>query len=279
MANWQLRLFGLLLLILVAGCGDPPNTAKSVVVTPSTGSVGINKVQQYYATVYNYSNQVMVKTVTWSVTGSIGTIDAAGKFYAGSTLTSGTIMAQADSASTTISVFITDKGSISGVITDDTGAKGASTYVYLNDQPALGTTSDLNGNYSIAQVPVGAHEIRTRESMNHLAASKTVSIEAGTNSALNLTLPTRFSATENIVDAGGVMTVSVTVKNNGSTEAIGVQGIYNFYDYNDEGALIWVGGSTKNFGNLAAGSSATASFSMTTTTYTNYTKVVSCSSY
>lgn len=275
MANWQLKILGILLFIFVAGCSEPNGSVKNIVITPSTGSVGINKVQQYYATVFNYSNQVVVKTVTWSVTGGIGTIDSAGKFTAGSSVGSGTITAQADTASTTINVNVTDKGKISGTLYDTDGAKAASVYIYLNDLPAFATTSDINGSYSISDIPIGTHEIKTRENILHLSGSKTVSIEAGTNLSQDLTLPMRFTATETIQDLGSIIQVDVTVNNNGSTEAGGVTAIYRFYDA--DGAMI--GSGTLVLGVVAANSSAAGSFSIVSETYSTYTKTVTATSF
>lgn len=275
MANWQLKLIGLLLLFMIAGCSEPPDAVKSIVITPSSGSVGVNKTQQYYATVFNFSNQVVVKTVTWSVTGGIGTIDSTGKFTAGSSLASGTIVAQADSASTTINVNITDKGKISGTLFDTDGAKAAGVNVYLSDLPAFAGNSDINGAYSISDIPVGTHEVKTQENILHLSATKVITIEAGTSLSQDLILPLRFTVTETIQDLGGIMNVAVTVTNNGSTTASGVTAIYRFYD--DEGSLI--GSGTVVLGTVAAQATATGSFSIVSETYSTYTKTVTATSY
>lgn len=275
MANWQLKLLGLLLFVLIAGCSEPPGAVKNIVITPSSGSVGVNKIQQYYATVFNFSNQVIVKPVTWSVTGGIGTIDSTGKFTAGSSVGSGTITAQADSSSTTINVNVTDKGMISGTLYDTDGAKAASVYIYLNDLPAFATTSDINGAYSISDIPIGTHEVKTRENILHLSASQVITIEAGTSLTKDLTLPMRFTATETIQDLGGIMNVYVTVTNNGSTTANGVTAIYRFYD--EEGALI--GSGTVVLGAITAHGTGTGNFSIVSETYSTYTKTVTATSY
>lgn len=274
MANWQRNLIGIFCLLLLAGCSDlPADAVKYIVITPGSGYVGVNRTQQYYATAYNYSNQVVVKTMTWSVTGSIGTIDATGKLYAGGTLASGSITAQCEGISATISVTVTDKGMITGMIYDANGAKVPNTYVYLNDDPTLNSTSNLNGNYSIENVPIGTHEVKTRETIQNLSTSKSVSIGAGDTLTQDITLTSRLTATENIESLTGIVTVTVT--NNGSTEVIGVQAFYTFYD--EEGLV--VGTNILNLGNIAGNGDGSGSFSLTIDSYSSYTKTVTCSSY
>jgi hypothetical protein len=276
MANWRLNLIIIVFAIAcLNGCDQPTDAVKYIVITPGSGNVGINRTQQYYATVYNYANQVVVKTVTWSVTGGIGTIDATGKLYAGSVVTSGTILAQVEGASTTINVNVTDKGIVSGVVYDANGSKVPNIYVYLNDAPTYNTSSDLNGNYSIESVPIGTHEVKTRESLQYLSASKAISVEAGDTLTQDITLPMRLTAAEDIQSYSGIITVTVTVTNNGSTEATVVRALYTFYD--EDGFPL--GSNNLILGNILPSKTANGSFTLNIDSYSSYTKTISCSSY
>jgi len=261
--------------MFLTGCGADSGVADRVVVSPATVLVGQLQKQQFYATVYNVSNQVLTKAITWSLTGGIGTIDASGLLYAGSSLLSGTVVAQADSLSGSASVTITDKGSLSGRITDNEGNNCANITVTLNNLSTLSATSDNSGNYSIANVPPGSYEVSTRENLTYLSATKEASIKAGTTTIVNLNLSPRLGVSESLTPGDTYISVSVIVTNNGSTEVAGVQIIYIFYDA--DGSL--VDSETLNIGNIAAGRSVRRDFAVATVTYARYTRTISATSY
>ena len=261
--------------MFLTGCGADSGVADRVAVSPATVLVGQLQKQQFYATVYNASNQVLTKAITWSVTGGIGTIDASGMLYAGSSLLSGTVVAQADSLSGSASVTVTDKGSLSGSITDRDGNIGSSIFVYLTVMPSLSATSDNSGRYAIANIPPGSYEVSTRENLTYITATKEVRVTAGLATIANLTLTPRLGVSESLTPGGTYISVSITVTNNGLTEVKGVTAIYIFYD--EDGSL--VGSESLNLGNIAAGSHVDRDFAVATVTYARYTRTISATSY
>jgi hypothetical protein len=249
MANWRSKYFLLvlsfgLLVIGLIGCGADSGVADRVVVSPTTVLVGQQQKQQFYATVYNASNQVLTKVITWSVTGGIGTIDASGLLYAGSSLVSGTVVAQADSLSGSANVTVTDRGTVSGRITDIEGNRCASITVTLNNLSTLSATSNLSGDYSVSGVPAGTYEVKTRANLNYISAiTSEVKVTEGATRIVNLTLIPRISvASDTESKLNNIITLRGRLQNNGSTEAQGVSIIYRYFG--EEGNLIGAGNTT-----------------------------------
>jgi hypothetical protein len=165
MASWlfNLKLLAavcLLSAIFLPGCGDITSIG-SIIVTPARITIGINQSKFFTALGRNGGGFLVATTPTWSVQGSIGTINSlSGLFLAGTVEGTGTVIAtDAESAlSGSAEVTITKKGWLQGNVTDSNGNIVNGIRVYLAEAPALGDETDSGGNYSIADIPAGTYE-------------------------------------------------------------------------------------------------------------------------
>ncbi|OGC40004.1 hypothetical protein A2438_05790 [candidate division WOR-1 bacterium RIFOXYC2_FULL_46_14] len=203
--------------IFLSGCGGDP-TVSSIVISPATPSIGINKTQQFTAAAYDSAGTQITATFTWSVNGSLGTIDSNGLFTAGGT--TGTIVIQAASGgitgSTTASLVST--GSIAGTITNSSGNKISGIAVFLTSTPTFWATSS-GGNYTISGVPAGSWEVRKAGTDIYLSTTKEVTVATGEAANGGIVLGDRFSVQS---DSVNLSSATGTAINNGTTEATGV---------------------------------------------------------
>lgn len=271
-SRWFLLLA--LLVISVSGCGSNV-TVTTVLVSPSSRSIGIGHAQQFYAAAYDSTNALLTKTFTWTTTGGIGTIDANGVFYAVNTEVSGTVVATTDNVSGSSAVKVTAKGILTGKLTNASAAKVSSLYVSLVGQ-SFSAASDTNGTYTIEEIPYGTYEAKTQETVKYVSSTAEVSIATGETTTKNFTLTDRLSiGSENI--SGNPLTITGNVTNHGTTDAVGVTVAYIFYD--EEGYLSSSGSQA-----LGTVSSLEASIfyvvpSPPISTYSSVTKTVAATSY
>lgn len=275
----------MLLLVLAAalilgGCGGEPRTLTSITVTPNSITVGINQSQQFFATAYDSAGQTLSRTFTWSVSGGIGSIDSNGLFRAGSLEGTGYVTAVADSISGNATVAVSQKGWISGLITDTDGKRGSYINVILTDMPSISASSDINGNYTLSNVPAGTHEVKTLENVNYIPSTREAVVSSGASTVLNITLTPRVtvipgSDTESRIFS--TITINGTLRNNGSTEAKGV--VVTYLYYNSAGTLIG-SGLTNQLNITAEGTrSYSIAFSLDEISYASKTRTISVTSY
>lgn len=264
--------------LILGGCGGEPRTLTSITVTPNSITVGINQSQQFFATAYDSAGQTLSRTFTWSVSGGIGSIDSNGLFRAGSLEGTGYVAAVADSISGNATVAVSQKGWISGLIIDTDGKRGSYINVILTDMPSISASSDINGNYTLSNVPAGTHEVKTLENVNYIPSTREVVVSSGASTVLNITLTPRVtvvSDTESKIFS--TITINGTLQNNGSTEAKGV--VVTYLYYNSAGTLI--GSGLTNQLNISAKGTQTysISFSLTEISYASKTRTISVTSY
>lgn len=207
--------------------------------------------QRFYAAAYNATNQPATATFTWAVTSGIGTVDANGVFYAGSSPSSGSVTATASGISGSASITVTDRGAISGRLTNSEGGVVSGVAVYITNLPSFSATSDLHGDYSIASVYPGSYEVKTRENLTYISSTGEARVEAGGTASANLALTYRVEIISETIQSSPIL-VTGTVRNNGSTEAQGVAVTYTFFDAT--GGLL--GGASQALGSITAGNTA-----------------------
>ncbi|MBI5701111.1 carboxypeptidase regulatory-like domain-containing protein [Candidatus Saganbacteria bacterium] len=254
------------------GCGVDQGV-KTISVSSSSKTIGLNKTQQFYAYAFDASNATVSKTFTWGVEGSIGTIDAAGFFYAGASPGSGSISASVDGVTGKSTVVVTTKGTITGKIINQAGDRISDVIITAS---SLSATSNTSGDYSINGVAYGTFEVKTRENILYLSATTEAFVLTGESTTANITLNDRFSVkNENI--SGNPITISGKVQNNGTTEAAGVSIMYSFYDA--DGNLS--SSATRNLGNISAQSSSSFNLSPTPiiSAYSRVAKTVSAAGF
>lgn len=265
------RIFGFLILfvILLCGCGAQTGT-KSITISPSTISIGINKTQQFYATAFDYNNKVVTKTFTWTAGSAIGTIDANGLFYAGINETSGSVTASVDGLTATATVTLTTKGSVTGRITNSQSERVSGLQVYISSIPTLSAFTDATGLYTISDVPYGTQEVTVKENVLYLLTTVEANITTGETATAGILLSDRISLSGS--PAGDPLSVSGHATNNGSTTAAGVTVIYTFTYTDADGNTATAVGS-QAVGDIAAG--ATVQYSITPTpSITTYSAVI-----
>jgi len=274
MARWQFSF--LLLLLFVCGCGSTGTVAR-ITVSPGSASMGAQQTQQFYATAYDSVGKAILKSFTWSVSGNIGTIEvASGLFYAGTTFESGSVSATADQVVGSATVSIANNGTLTGNLTKSDGERVPYIRLYLTAAPTFAATTDTNGLYSIYNIPAGTYEIKTTESTTYLSSTAEAAILVGKTTTQSFYLTPRLGI-ENESISGDPITISGTVRNNGSTTAVGVVVSYVFYD--EEGNV--AGAGTRSLGNLSP--SLDRSFNVipfpTVSTYTTKSRTVTCTSF
>jgi hypothetical protein len=235
MGSLRFKTLGIILAITLIGCGQTVNLT-SISVSPSSATVGILKIQRFYATAYDQTGKIFPTAISWSVTGGIGTIDAQGIFYAGDSELTGGVVASAQGKSASASVKVTTKGSISGVIKNTDAVMVSGINVYLAAYPNLSSFSDSSGRYAINEVPYGTWEVKTSQNVLYTATSQTIAVLTAESLSLNITIPYRFSIENESFNGTPITSITGTVRNNGSTEAKSVTITYTFYD--DTGGII-----------------------------------------
>lgn len=184
------------LVIPLGGCGDITNEIASLEISPSTVTVGINQTQSFNAIAKDSLGQfVSGTTVSWSVTGGIGSISSAGIFTAGSIEGTGQVVASAGGLSKSADVSTTTKGWLRGNVTDTNFNLVIGIRVYLADNPALGDNTDSSGNYLISTIPPGTYEVSIDARNNTSAGSAEVTIPPGRTITQNFQLFTPTTVT------------------------------------------------------------------------------------
>ncbi|NQU16790.1 MAG: carboxypeptidase regulatory-like domain-containing protein [Candidatus Saganbacteria bacterium] len=275
-----ISIFCILLLVAcifpLIGCGDNANVS-SITVTPSTPSVGIGLTRQFYAQAYGASGTPLSATFSWGVSGSAGSINStSGLFTASGSPGSVSVIATSGgiTGSTTASIITT--GSISGTILDSSGKKTSGIPIFLCSIPTLASFSDTSGVYTISGIPPATYTVRTQENALYISCTTEATVATGETATGNITLGDRISLVSDTITQNPVAGYG-TVKNNGSTEATGVSGIYIFYDSN--GDSVGLGQST--IGTMASGESKAfiLIIPQLITSYSSITKTFAATSY
>jgi len=157
-----------------------------VTVSPTSATVGISQGYSFSAIGKNSVGTIVTVSPTWSVEGGIGTISTTGLFTAGGTVGSGNVIATVNATSGgtltgSAAVTLTDKGWLTGTISDTNGGVDQGITVYLAQQPVLQALSDSKGKYTIADIPAGTYSavIDTNSGIQSSAISKEVTISQG----------------------------------------------------------------------------------------------------
>lgn len=276
MARWQFSF--LLLLLFVCGCGSTGIVAR-ITVTPGSATLGALQTQQFFAAAYDSVGNALTRSFSWSVSGGVGTIDASsGLFYAGTTFGSGSVSAVVDGVTGSATVSITNNGTLTGRLTDAAGNRIPNIRVSLISASALGATSDTDGLYAINNIPAGTYEVQTGGTAIYIAATAEVAVTTASTTTRNITLAPRF-AIENYSETGDPLTIIGTLRNDGSTLALGIT-ITIIFKAADGTPISSV---SQALGNLAAG--ATRTFTLTPLpplspgAYATKTRTVSCASF
>jgi len=267
------RIIILLAFAAVAGC-SAIDTTSTILVSPTSKIIGLGGTQQFFATAYNSQNQLVSKTFTWGISGTIGTIDASGYFYAGNTAATGYVIASAEGISGSSSVQVTDKGIITGILQNSHQNTVSNMSVYIMSTPAVSAFSGSNGSYTLNNVPTGTQDVAVAESLLYLLTTAETTISTGESKTINITLLDRFTiGNENINN--DPLIVSGDVNNNGTKEAKNVTVMYTFYD--DTGVISDVGQAS--VGNMPAGSTRSYTFTTTISTYFSVTRAVTTTGF
>lgn len=224
------KLFLLISIIALSGCGEEPLTISKIIVTPSPATVGINKSLSFAATAYTQNNRIVSATFSWSVSSGIGTIDSTGKFYAGGSELSGSVTATTQGISGSAAVSTTTKGSVSGTIRNSQGGVVSGIKVYLAASPTVSTLSDSTGKYTLGNVSSGTWEVLTQENATYLLTSIEVFVATAEASSGDIILNNRLNILSESFLGVPITSITGTVGNSGSTTAKGVTVTYTFYD-------------------------------------------------
>jgi hypothetical protein len=224
------KLFLLIAVIALSGCGEEPLTISKITVTPSPATVGINKSLRFAATAYSQNNRIVPVTFTWSVTTSLGTIDSSGMFYAGGSELSGSVTATAQGISGSATVSTTTKGSVSGTIRNSQGGVVSGIKVYLAASQTVSNISDATGKYTLSNITPGTWEIMAAENATYLSTSIEVFVATAEAASGNIMLFDRLSILSESFQGTPITSVTGIVGNNGSTTAKSVTVTYTFYD-------------------------------------------------
>ncbi|MBI5699198.1 carboxypeptidase regulatory-like domain-containing protein [Candidatus Saganbacteria bacterium] len=270
-----------LLVIGLGGCGSTGQVAR-VTVSPATATVGAQQTQQFFAAAYDSAGNALARSFTWSVTGSVGTIDAtSGLFYAGTSFGSGSVSAAADNISGSSTISVANNGTLTGILSDADSNTIANLQVALTQMPTFSATSNASGQYTIFNIPAGTYEVTTQATVTYLPSTAEARIVVGSTRTANITVSPRLSfVTESIntdLATGNISTVTGSIKNNGSTLALGVTITYSFFD---EVGNVSANG-TQTVGSLAAGAIQAffiAPFPIIST-YSTRTRVATCTSF
>lgn len=275
----KLKILVLILLgfVFVAGCGVDENTF-TLTISPTTATIGINKTRQFYASAHDLQNNVIIKPITWSVSGDIGTINESGLFSASSSISNGTVTASSGNISASCAVTLTDKGTISGRVRNSSANNVPNLTITFTGPSSLTTSTDNLGNYSVSNASYGTYEVSTNETLLYLPTSAEVFVPTGESASLNMTLSDRLTLTGN--PTGDPIIVSGHVTNMGATTAKGVSVTYTFiYTDTDGNSAIAVG--SQIVGDISSGS--TVPFNVTPapsiSTYLSVTSVAAATSF
>jgi hypothetical protein len=173
-----------LLVISPTSCGEFPSELASIIVSPSSSTIGVNKTAQFSALGKDSGGNIVTNfTPTWSVEGGIGSIYSSSGSYAvfqaGWVEGSGYVVASYGSVEGRAKVTVTAKGWLTGVIRTPELGYARGIIVELKENPSLMDDTDEKGEYLISNIPPGTYEARTRENELYLSASSEVTIGSG----------------------------------------------------------------------------------------------------
>jgi hypothetical protein len=182
---WGILIF--VFCILLTGCGEIKEEVKSLTISPSNATVGINQSQLFTVIGKDDLGAIIQVTPTWGTVGGIGTINTNGLFTAGSTTAEGHINASYGGITASAELTVTDKGWFQGRVFDSKGILVPNLKVYLKGTGLFDFT-DSNANYSISNVPAGTYEVWTLETSVYRASSKEAMVETGETVTVNFTI-------------------------------------------------------------------------------------------
>ncbi|MFH1387551.1 MAG: hypothetical protein ABIH50_07790 [bacterium] len=160
----------------------------SLVVSPSTVTVGINKLKYFSADGKTSVGTIVTVVPTWSVTGGIGTISSDGWFTASGTEGSGDVIATVGSIEGRATVTITANGWLAATITTPGGGLAQGIKVYLNNT-SYSDFTDASGQCTLSDIPAGTYEVTTYDPGGiYLAISEEVTVASGETRAWTKTL-------------------------------------------------------------------------------------------
>jgi len=176
--------FGILLIGIygMGGCGDIEGELESLIISPSSALVGIDRSETFRVIGKDGSGFMVEVKPTWNVTGGIGTIKANesdtsyATFKASSNTGEGYVIASYEQKSAKASVTVTDNGWLEGIVENSVYGRVQGIRVELKDA-SLFDFSDSDGRYSISNIPPGTYEARTRETDIYQVASQEVTID------------------------------------------------------------------------------------------------------
>ena len=248
-----------------------------IITTPSPATVGINKSLHFTATGYDASNKIVPAVFSWSVSGGIGTIDASGTFYAGSSESSGSVIASAQGVAGSASVSTTTKGSITGILSNGDGGVASGILVYLPAASTISSISDSRGRYTLSNVVPGTWEVDTGATATYVLTSIEAVVVTAESTTGNILLIGRFVVTSQSFVGTPITSVTGSIYNNGLTEAKNVTVSYVFYD--TDGTVLSTALGTA--GNIASGGTNVFSAFLSTPidSFTSMQRIVSAGSY
>jgi len=174
-----------LLVILPTSCGEFPSELASIIVSPSSSTIGVNKTAQFSALGKDSGGNIVTDfTPTWKVEGNVGSIYSSSGCYAvfqaGWVEGSGYVIASYGSVEGKARVTVTTKGWLKGTVKDANGAKVSGMLVYLKENPtSLRDLTNTDGQYEISNIPPGTYEARIDATDYYQEASKEVTIGSG----------------------------------------------------------------------------------------------------
>jgi len=232
------------------GCGGT-GALSEVRISPYTDTVALSDTQQFTATGYDAGGHPITVDATWSIFGSLGTIDAEGLFYAGVQTGTTYVVATVSGISGQAAVTITDKGSISGKVKNNLGSPINGITVRLASQTSKSDETNSEGSYALSDLSEATYTVETVGTIRYLSSSGEAVVTMAQGTTLNFTLNERIAIiTSNATRVGTIMNIAGTVKNNGTTDATGCSVVYAYYDEED----FPMGNGASTVGTINAGS-------------------------
>lgn len=168
-------------------CGDLDNTVTSIVISPLSPTIGINKTQSFSAIAKNSLGQIVSTTATWTSTGA-GSITSTGFYTAGSSSGEAKVYATTGGVTASVTAIITEKAWIQGTVFDSVGHKVPDLKVYIKQNTSLFNSTDSSGFYSISNVPAGTYEVWTIETSAYRPCSNEVTVGSGETKTKNFVI-------------------------------------------------------------------------------------------
>jgi hypothetical protein len=182
----RLIIFCLLLAFLV-GCGDLTDSdLVSITVSPDNATVGVSHTKAFSALGKDSTGKIIVPTVTWAVSGGIGSIASSGLFSAGASGGTGYVIATSGSISGQTKVSITANGWIEGAVTASDGSIPSGLKVYLAELAAAVDFTNSSGLYSLDGIPAGTYQLKTIATAIYGETSNEVTVSSGETVTSNI---------------------------------------------------------------------------------------------